>query len=237
MRTIFAFLVVSITFVYATTLRVAVAANMSGAIYEIKDEFTKLNPNVKIDVIVGSSGKLTSQIKYGAPYDIFLSANSKYPHDLYVQNIAKVKPYIYAYGKLILFSKDAKKFTTTFHKLAIANPKTAPYGLAALEYLKNSNLYNDVKKRLVFGESISQTVSYATKITDFGILSKSSIYSKAMKRYLDGNYWVDIDSSLHLPIEQAMVLLNSKKESSDFYEFMKSKVVKDILLNYGYGVE
>lgn len=237
MKSIITFLILSCTFVYATTLRVAVAANMSGAIYDIREEFHKLHPNVKVDVIVGSSGKLTSQIKYGAPYDVFLSANSKYPNDLYKENIAKLKPYTYAYGKLIMFSKNEKSFSMNFHKLTIANPKTAPYGLAATQYLKNSNLYDNVKSRLVYGESVSQTVSYATKITDFGILSKSSIYSQSMKKYLDGNYWTDIDESLYSPIAQAMVLLNLKNSSKNFYEFLQSKVVKGILVKYGYGVK
>ena len=163
----------------ATQIKVAVAANVSYAINSLIKEFNTQNPDVEVVVILGSSGKLTAQISHGAPYDLFMSANMKYPNKLYEKKIAKNKPVVYALGSLAILTtknldlsknldilKDKK-----IKRIAIANPKTAPYGIAAFEALKNANILDEVKAKFVYGESISQTVSYTVTATDIGIIA------------------------------------------------------------------
>jgi molybdate transport system substrate-binding protein len=119
---------------YAGDINIAVAANVSYAIDTLKKEFNKIYPNTKIRVTLGGSGKLTAQIKNGAPYDIFMSANMRYPNALYKDKIAITKPIIYAQGSLAYLSNKKQDFSQGINlilnkkirKIAIANPKTAP---------------------------------------------------------------------------------------------------------------
>ena len=152
----------------AGEIRIAVAANVSYAIEELKASFAQQNPDIKVNVVLGSSGKLTAQIKNGAPYGLFMSANMKYPQALYEDGLALEKPHVYAKGTLACLSvkkQDLSEGITLLkdkriRKIAIANPKTAPYGKASLEAMKNAGIYDEVKAKLVYAESISQAVSY-----------------------------------------------------------------------------
>ncbi len=119
-------------------------------------------------------------------------------------------------------------------KIAIANPKTAPYGIAAMEALTNAKIKNDLRKKFVYGESISQTVSYAVTAADIGIIAKSSLYSKNMSRYKENLNWVAVDSKLYTPIKQGIVMLKEDKEVKAFYDFILSSDAKKIFKNYGY---
>ncbi len=226
----------------AGKINIAVAANVSYAIDELKAEFAKQNPDTKVQVILGSSGKLTAQIKNGAPYGLFMSANMKYPEALYNEKLAITKPIVYAQGALALFSvkkqdfaKSVKILTTEkIKKIAIANPKTAPYGIAAKEMLENIGIYKKIKKKFVYGESISQTVSYAVTAADIGIIAKSSLYSSKMSQYKENINWVSIDTTLYEPIKQGIVILVDNPEYRAFYDFILSKKAKEILKKYGY---
>lgn len=234
-------------FANAGEITIAVAANVSYAIDELKDEFNKTYPDTKVIVTLGSSGKLTAQIKNGAPYELFLAANMGYPEALYKEGVAVTKPIIYAQGALAFLSKNELNYTQgiqllsdpSIKKIAIANPETAPYGKAALEAMEKSGIYENIKEKLVFAESISQVVTYALTEADIGIIAKSSLYSQQMKEYKEGVNWSDVDPKLYTPIDQGIVLLKSaetNKEASAFYDFMLSQKAKDILLKYGYMV-
>ena len=125
------------------------------------------------------------------------------------------------------------------HKIAIANPKTAPYGQAAMEALKSLKLYEKVKSKLVYGESVSQTVIYATTAADIGLVAKSALFSPQMKKYIEGKHWIDVDKSLYTPIQQGMVMLKSAKENVEvkaLYDFLLSVEAQNIFKNYGYDV-
>jgi len=231
--------------IFASNIRVAVSANTSYVIYDLITAFNKINPNINVLVTLSSSGKLMSQIKFGASYDIFMSANMKYPISLYQQKLAITKPQVYAKGALIIISKKKQTFSQIstllkskeIRKIAIANPKTAPYGEATMEVLKNTNIYSDVKKKLVYGESISQTISYSTTACDIGFVSKSSLYSSNMINYKQGVHWENVDSTLYTPIDQGIVILKNGKNNTDarvFYDFINNQKAKNILQKFGY---
>ena len=232
-------------YIYAGTINIAVAANVSYAIDDLKKEFNKIHPNIKVNVTLGSSGKLTAQIKNGAPYQLFMSANMKYPNVLYKDNIASTKPIVYAQGSLAILSSKKTDFSkginlskkTSIKRIAVANPKTAPYGIATKEAMKNAKIYDEVKKKFIYGESISQTVSYTVTATDIGFIAKSSLYSPKMVRFKEGINWIDVDSKLYTPINQGIVLLKNKKNSNEakaFYDFIQSKNAKKIFVDFGY---
>jgi len=218
---------------------VAVATNVSYAIKPLIKEFNKTN-KTEVKVILGSSGKLTAQIRNKAPYDIFLSANMKYPNALYTDKIAVKKPVIYAQGALAIFSsrkRDLKDIFIINHakKIAIANPKTAPYGEAAYEAISNAKLFSSNIKKFVYAENIAQTVQYSISATDIGFIAASSLYSSKMKKYKLNENYILVDSSLYTPINQGIALLNNKKQSEKFYDFLLSKEAKKILRTYGYN--
>jgi molybdate transport system substrate-binding protein len=243
-------IVVSLLFVgslYAGSINIALAANVSYAINELKSEFHKMHPDIDVEVTLGSSGKLTAQIKNGAPYDIFMAANMKYPEALYKDGFATSKPTIYAQGSLAILSNTKKDFTQgiklvedkKIKTIAIANPQTAPYGKAAIEALKNAGLYEKVKNKFVNAESISQTVAYTVTATDVGFIAKSSLYSPKMKRFKEDVNFKDVDAKLYTPIKQGIIILKKAKENKDataFYDFILSKKAKEIFKRYGYIV-
>lgn len=233
--------------VFAEKINIAVAANVSYAIDDLISEFNKTNPDTKVQVTLGSSGKLTAQIKNGAPYNIFMAANMKYPEALYNENIAITKPIIYAQGSLAILSTKKLDFAKGINlaaakevnKVAIANPKTAPYGKASVEAFKNAKIYKEVEKKLVYAESISQTVTYAITATDMGFIAKSSLYSPKMSMYKEGINWTDVDAKLYTPINQGIVILNNAKDNKEakaFYDFILSPKARKIFEEFGYLV-
>jgi molybdate transport system substrate-binding protein len=241
-------MVLSFTILSAGEIKIAVAANVSYAIEPLKKAFYALYPKTNIEVILGSSGKLTAQIKNGAPYELFMSANMKYPEVLFKEGIAVTKPIIYAQGALAYVSVKPQDFTQgmrlltgdKIQKIALANPKTAPYGVAAVEALKNAKVHDAVKEKFVYGESISQTMTYAMTAADIGFIAKSSLFSPQMAHLKEGIHWSDVDETLYTPIDQGMVILKKAEgnpEVRDFYDFMLSPKAQKILKNFGYKVE
>lgn len=233
---------------FAGQINIAVAANVSYAIGDLIKEFNKTNPDTEVLVTLGSSGKLTAQIKNGAPYHLFMAANMKFPKSLYDDNMAITKPIVYAQGSLAILSAKEMNFEKgidvitqkQISKIAIANPKTAPYGAAAVEAIKNAKLYDSVESKFVYAESISQAVSYAITAADIGFIAKSSLYSDKMSMYKENINWVSVDSSLYTPIDQGIVLTNVAKENTEakaFYEFILSQKAKEIFKEYGYLVK
>lgn len=231
----------------AGDISIAVAANMGDAIETLKKEFNTDYPETKVQVILGSSGKLTAQIKHAAPYDLFMSADMKYPEVLYEEKMAVTKPVVYAQGALALLSVKECNCSASMallrspdiKKIAIANPQTAPYGAASVEALKNAGLYDTLKEKFVYGESISQTVAYATTATDIGIIAKSSLFSPQMSHFKEDIHWSEVDENMYTPIDQGMVILKRAENNVEvkaFYDFMLSQKAKEILKLFGYQV-
>ncbi len=232
---------------FGGTINIAVAANVADAMEELKAEFQKSNPSTEVQVMLGSSGKLVAQIKNGAPFGVFLSADMEFPYALYEEKIAITEPVVYAQGELAYLSAKSVNFSKgialvaepSIEKIAIANPKTAPYGKAAVETMTNAKVYESVKSKLVFAESISQAVTYATTAADIGFVAKSSLFGANMKKYKEGVNWVSVDTKLYTPIKQGIVILKNGADNNEykaFYDFVLSPKGKEILKKYGYTV-
>lgn len=229
-------------------LTVAVAANMQYTIEALVTEFNKTD-QTKIDIVLGASGKLTQQIMHDAPFDIFVSADTKFPQTLADAHFALEPPRVYAQGVLVLWSvrpeiQPAADLgllqDTVIKSIAIANPQTAPYGSAAQSLLKKYDLYNRVSSKLVTGESITQTSQFiATQSADIGFTAKSIVVSKEMK---DKGKWVELNAGDYPPIEQAAVLLKNARGDHEaaarkFYNFLYSPTAKAIYKQSGYLVK
>ena len=233
------------SFAFSGDIKIAVATNVSYAINDLKKTFSKMHPEIKVNVTLGSSGKLTAQIKNGAPYQLLMSADMRYPQALYKDKMALEKPVVYAQGGLALFSQKSRDFTQglkllksrKISKIAVANPKTAPYGKAAFEAVENAGIYKAIQEKFVYAESISQTVSYALVATDIGMIAKSSLYSPKMKRFKKGIHWSGVNPKLYTPIKQGIVILKEGENNPDveaFYNFVLGKKAQKILKDFGY---
>lgn len=230
---------------FAGEITAAVAANVSYAIEELKAEFVKSHPNTSVRVVLGSSGKLTAQIKNGAPYDVFMSANMKYPDALKKDDLAVTKPVVYAQGALAMLTLQGVELDPTLKaltspkvgKISLANPKTAPYGKASIEAFQTAGIYEAIKSKLVYAETVTQSVQYAMTAADIGLTAKSTLYSNKMKQYQEGTHWASVDPKLYTPIKQGIVVLKHAKDSAEakaFYDFMLSEKAREILKAYGY---
>jgi len=226
-------------------ITVAVAANMQYTIEAIKAEYSKTDAT-DISIVVGASGNLAQQILHGAPFDIFISADTSYPRQIAGASLAVSPPAVYARGVLVLWTvrrditpgpdltllKDPR-----ISHIAIANPATAPYGAAAEYILKKYNIYQSVAARLVTGESITQTSQFiATGAADIGFTAKSIVISDAMK---GKGTWVELNRSDYPPIEQAAVLIKEaapNPAAAKFYAFLFSARAKAIYQRFGYLV-
>jgi len=237
MKKLFFFLSFSIL-LFAKTVYVASAANLTYVMPDIIKAFNKKFPDVKIDLVLSSSGKLTAQILRGAPYDIFLSANIKYPLKLYKSGFGKFPPRIYARGAICLFSLKYKNLSINnlnkFNTIAISKPKTTPYGKAAVEAFKNAGIYKKIKNKLVYAETIAAVFSYVKSYADAGVVAKSTLYSKNI-RNLGKFYYKEINPKLYPAIKQGVLLLSDKKEAKEFYNFLFSKKAQEIFRRYGYN--
>lgn len=228
---------------FAQNLKVATAANLQGIIKVLSADFTK-KTGIGIDPVIGASGNLVAQVRNGAPFDIFLSADMGFPQKLYAEGFAMAKPVVYASGSLIICSTRNIGFenwerlllTPSIKKIAIANPKIAPYGIAAEEALQKKGVLSEIQSKLVFGESISQVNTYITTgVVDVGFTTQSLV--KDGKTTL---YYKVIDQKTYSPIQQGMVLLKHAAGNADaekFYKYIQSPEAKKIFKEYGYIVE
>ncbi|MFN8576463.1 MAG: molybdate ABC transporter substrate-binding protein [Candidatus Sericytochromatia bacterium] len=237
----------SIAYSETDYITVATASNIQFVMNDLKDEFKK-ESSIEIKTIINSSGKLSSQIQNSAPFDIFMSADMDYPRTLYKEGYAITKPLIYAYGNLVLWTmKDLNLSNwvetlknSKINKIALANPKVAPYGEESINALKYYKIYDIVKDKLIYGESISQVNNYIVlNTTDIGFTSKSIVLSENMK---NKGKWIDLDKKSYNPIAQGVVILKYGKEnnyinSKKFYDFLFSKKSQKIFERYGYIVK
>lgn len=229
----------------AAEVSVAVAANFTYATRDIIPLFEKASGHT-VKVSFGSTGKLYSQIENGAPFEVFLAADSKRPMKAEKENLAVEKTrFTYAMGKLALWSPKSGQFSdaesylskAAFAHLAIANPKTAPYGFAAQQVMEHLDIWNKLQGKIVRGDSIAQTFQFAASgNAEIGFVALSQV--KAWKEGA-GSVW-EIPQAYYAPIEQQAVLLNkgeTNPAASAFLEFLKGSEARLVISGYGYGVK
>lgn len=228
-------------------LVVATAANVQFAMHELEAAFER-ETGIPLQVVISSSGKLTAQIQQGAPYHLLLSANMKYPQRLYEAGYAVAEPAVYAFGALVLWTMKADvtlhmdpRFLThpDIGKIAIANPKNAPYGEQAVRCFEYYGVYEQVAPKLIYGESIAQTNQYViSKACDVGLTAKSVVLSPEVK---DRGAWISVDSAAYTPIRQGVVITRYGQQrqadaSQRFFDFLFSETAQAIFRKYGYEV-
>ena len=224
-------------------LNIAVATSMETVAKAMCKEFTR-EKGIACTCISGSSGKLMAQISAGAPYDIFLSANSAYTQKLYNQELSGA-PIHFANGRLLLWSAMENVETSMesllnqdVQHIALANPRLAPYGLAALEVLQHFQLLDKLQAKLVFGENLAQSNQFILSgAAELGFTSLSTFFGDDKR--LKGK-WVEVDSRAYSPIQHTGVLVynakETEKEGKAFLNFIASEKGRGILEKWGYDV-
>jgi len=233
----------ALKFVNAAEVMVAVASNFSAPMQKIAESFEKETGH-KAVLVFGSTGGLYAQIKNGAPYQILLSADNETVDLLVRQGFAiDQTQFTYAVGRLILWSAKEGYVdesggvlrANAFKKLAVANPKLAPYGLAALQTLTKLQLTDAVEPKLIIGENITQTYQFVlTQNVELGFLALSQVYRDG--KLLKGSGWI-VPAQMHEPIRQDAVVLksgNASEGAKALMSYLKTDRVKAIIKSYGY---
>ncbi|MBU3557546.1 molybdate ABC transporter substrate-binding protein [Polynucleobacter sp. Ross1-W9] len=229
---------------FAQVSTVAVAANMKDAFTEIAAAYrTPGKPEMR--VIYGSSGNFTTQILNGAPFNLFIAADEHFPLELYKNGKTVDEGAVYAIGKLAIITKtssgiqlldskaDMAKAITKANKVAIAKPELAPYGRAAVQYLKAEGLWDLAKDKLVYADNVGAATTYVVSgAADIGFTAFSLAKSPELARQTS---FLLVDPKLYEPIKQRMVLIKgAPQEVAELYRFMQGSQAKSILQKYGY---
>ncbi|GMQ83890.1 MAG: molybdate ABC transporter substrate-binding protein [Gammaproteobacteria bacterium] len=221
-------------------LTIAVAANFYRPMQEIVSAYEKRSGN-RIRLVSGSTGKLYAQIIEGAPFDMFFAADRRSPVKLERKGlILPGSRFTYATGKLVAYTTRhdidlvghglSILLDPGVRRIAIANPKTAPYGRAAMQALKSSGIYRKIKSKLVYGENIGQTFLFVrSQNADLGLVAASSTYHASGKA-------VPVSSAYDPIIQQAVTLRGASPASARFITFFAISAVHDVIRKYGYGL-
>lgn len=229
---------------FAQVPTIAVAANMKDAFLEIITSF-KPTGRPEMRVVYGSSGNFTTQILNGAPFNLFIAADEHFPLELYKNGKTVDEGAVYAIGKLAIIAKkssgiqllDSKiemaKAIQKANKIAIAKPDLAPYGKAAVEYLKAEGLWDLAKNKLVYADNIGVATTYVVSgAADIGFTAVS--LAKSPEVIKEANF-LSLNPKLYEPIKQRMVLIKgAPQEAVDLYRFIQTPEAKNILQKYGY---
>ena len=236
------------TFAAAQEITVAAAADMSAALPQIVESYSKRTGQT-VKLSFGSSGNLTNQIRNGAPFDILFSADEQYPQQLVAEGLALGDTlYRYAIGRLVLWVPndsplDLSKLgmqaliNPSVRKISIANPATAPYGRAAASALRYFGIYEQVSSRLVLGENVSQAAQFVESgNAQAGLIALSHALAPALKD--KGRYWtVPLDA--YPTLNQAAVVVSGSKQrdaARKFLEFLRSPEATSLLASYGFSL-
>lgn len=229
---------------HADTVSVAVAANFTAPMQKIAAEFAK-DTGHKAELSFGATGKFYAQISNGAPFGVLLAADDTTPAKIAREGkgVADSR-YTYAVGKLVLWSKQdgyvdaqgAVLKTGKFQHVAIANPKLAPYGLAAEQTLTQLGLLEQIKPKFVQGENIGQTYQFAaTGNAELGFVALSQVMEDG--KIKSGSAWL-VPSSMHEPIRQDAIVLNTAKDNAAakaLMDYLRGDKARAIITSYGYA--
>ncbi len=224
-------------------LTIAAAADLKFALDQIVVLFKSTHPAAQIEAIYGSSGNFSTQLRQGAPYDLYFSADIAYPRALKEEGFAASEVQTYGMGRIVLWSltRDASKMTLadltdpSIQKIAIANPQHAPYGKRAEEALRASGVWEKVESKLVYGENIAQTAQYVQSgNAQIGIIALSLALSPELAQ--QGGYAL-IPDKLHQPLEQGFIITKHGADNTlahEFAGFITDKQTKAIMTRYGF---
>ena len=229
----------------AEEVQVAVAANFAKPMQQIAAGFEK-DTGHKALISTGATGKFYAQIKNGAPFQVLLAADDETPAKLEAEGLAvKGSHFTYAVGRLVLWStkeglvEEGGKVLATdrFNKLALANPKLAPYGAAAVETLTRLGLFSAVEPKFVQGENIAQTYQFAaTGNADLGLVALSQVSKNG--KLTGGSAWV-VPADLHAPIRQDAVLLTPGADSAAaraLLKYLQGDAARTVIRSFGYDL-
>lgn len=228
---------------HAEKITIAAAADLKFAMDEIVAAYTPTRPGDTIAVVYGSSGKFHTQIRQGAPYDLYFSADIAYPRELVKTGLAATPVVPYAVGRIVLWSStmDARRMTLesladpAIRRIAIANPRHAPYGRRAEEALRAKGLWDGLESKLVYGENVAQTAQFVqTGNAQVGIVALSLALNPELARA--GGYW-PIPDGLHAPLEQGFIVTRraaANKLAHDFAAYMGGPVARATMKKYGF---
>jgi molybdate transport system substrate-binding protein len=230
----------------AGEVKLAVAANFTDVTNTLAPLFASETGHTLV-ASFGSTGKLYAQVENGAPFEVLLAADDVRPSKAEAEGLAVTgTAFTYAYGKLVLWSAQSGYATAGvdvlkqagFERLAIANPKTAPYGAAAEQVLVNLGLHDTLAAKLVRGDSIAQTMQFAlTGNAQLGFVAMSQV--KALPPEKAGSSW-EVPQGLYDPIAQQAVLLKKGEHNPAahaFMTFLRSATAKEVIRRYGYAVD
>ncbi len=229
----------------AEKITVAAAADLKFALDDIVALFKRAHPGDEVETIYGSSGKFQAQIRQGAPFDLYFSADIAYPRALKEEGFAGSEVQPYAVGRIVLWSRspDSAKMTLAsladpaLRKIAIANPKHAPYGKRAEEALKAAGVWEKVESKLVFGENVAQTAQFVqTGNAQVGIIALSLALSPELAS--QGSYAL-IPGNLHQPLEQGFIVTKRGAGNSlaqEFVRFIAGKEARAVMIRYGFSL-
>jgi len=230
---------------HAEKITIAAAADLKFAMNEIVTTFKQTHPGGQVDVIYGSSGKFHTQIQQGAPYDLYFSADIAFPRELAKAGFAASEAKPYALGRIVLWSAslDASKMTLAsltdakIARIAIANPKHAPYGKRAEEALRASGLWEKVEPKLVYGENIAHTAQFVqTGNAQVGIIALALAVNSVLAS--KGGYFL-IPDKLHEPLEQGFIITKRAEGNTlakQFAGYMGSKPARAVMTKYGFAL-
>ncbi|HXE90222.1 MAG TPA: molybdate ABC transporter substrate-binding protein [Terriglobales bacterium] len=231
-------------FASAEELRVAAASDLTFALPEIVAAFERQTGH-NVRVTYGSSGNFYAQIQHGAPFDVLLSADVEYPRRLEQAGIAGA-PVLYAIGRIVVWAPRSRKLNVrvrgpevlrdpAVRRIAIANPRHAPYGRAAEAALKHFGLYEQVASRIVLGENISQAAQFVQSgSAEVGIIALALAEAPTMRT--SGEYWL-VPQEAHSRLEQAAAIRRSSPHANtarQFLQFLRSQSAQAVLRRYGF---
>jgi molybdate transport system substrate-binding protein len=228
------------------SISVAAAANMKPAFEEIAMLFQAKNPGVEVKSTFGASGTFFAQIANGAPFDLFLSADSEYPAKMVEQGLADGKAFVYAYGQLVVWvPKDSKLdldrkgldalTDPSVLKIAIGNPDVAPYGRAARAAMEKAGIYEALKGRIVMGQNVNQAAQFAQSGNAQAAFLPLSL-AKVPPLSVEGRSWL-VPPASYPRVEQAGVVLKATKQPAlarELAAFLAGDAARQVLAKYGY---
>lgn len=233
--------------VHADSITVAVAANFTKTIEEIGQGF-KAKTGHEVKFAFGSTGKLYAQIKSGAPFDLFFAADTEKPEALVKDGLVTGGSYfVYAQGVLALYSPTLPVKTdyqsvlgkAGFKHLSMANPKTAPYGAAAVEVLGKLGVFEAVKPKLVHGEGVALAFQYVQMgHAELGFVALSQLVDPQSPAYKKGEYWLP-PQDMYAPINQGAVILKKAENNpvaQQFMNYLRSDEGRKVIERYGYSI-